>query len=294
MKTEFIEPDSKERKAVMDKKNIVIGTVILATTFGMFVAGTSYWTDYNDNKNKVMAEEIKEKEITKAKAVAIVQSDVQKEEITFHNLAIAIKPGKSYTAKKAELKEKIKKKKAAEKKKKKVKTKKNREYIVDGIDYSELFDKDKGKESADDRYMATLNDDEKKAYEAKKKKNKKKKLTADENNIPKNYEEQTQGNTTKVDKPVVKDKNGKEVKDRTLKADWNDIVNSCLKDKDGNWIDNSEEASNKKYAKEHGLTVKEVEEMRKNGYFYNGPIVDDAKNYVGDGSPEDDAGMDFQ
>ena len=279
----------------MNKKHIVIGTVILAATFGMFVAGTSYWTNYNDNKNKVMAEEIKERELAEAKTVAAVKPVIQKEETASHNPAIAIKPGKSYKAKKAELKEKIAKKKVTEKKKKKAKAKKNKEYIVDGIDYSGLFDKDTNKESADDRYTATLSADEKKAYEAKNKKNRKKKLTANKNNVPKNYEEQTQGNTAKVDKVVVKDKNGKVVKNTTPKADWNDILNSALKDKDGKWVDNtSEEGLRKNTADALGLTVDEVKKLEKEGYFNNGSYEDGAKNYVGDGSPEDDAGMDFQ
>lgn len=278
----------------MNKKNTVIGTVILAATFGMFVAGASYWTNYNENKNKVMAEELKERELVKSNTVAMVQPAVQKEETASHNPAIAIKPGKSYAVKKAELKEKIAKKKVTEKKKKKAKAKKNKEFVVDGIDYSGLFDNDTKKLSEDDRYAATLSADERKTYKAKIKKNKKKKLKADKNTVPNSYKEQTQGNTVKVDKAVVKDKNGKVVKDKKAKADWNDILNSCLKDENGKWIDNSEEASNKRYAKEHGLTVEEVEKMVKEGYFHNGSYEDGAKNYVGDGSPEDDAGMDFQ
>lgn len=277
----------------MNKKNTVIGTVILAATFGMFVAGASYWTNYNENKNKVMAEELKERELVKSNTVAMVQPAVQKEETASHNPAIAIKPGKSYAVKKAELKEKIAKKKVTEKKKKKVKAKKNKEFVVDGIDYSGLFDNDTKKLSEDDRYAATLSADERKTYKAKIKKNKKKKLKADKNTVPNSYKEQTQGNTVKVDKAVVKDKNGKVVKDKKAKADWNDILNSCLKDENGKWIDNSEEASNKRYAKEHGLTVEEVEKMVKDGYFNNGESQT-SFGAVGDGSPEDDAGMDFQ
>lgn len=278
----------------MNKKNTVIGTVILAATFGMFVAGTSYWTNYNDNKNKVMAEELKERELVKSNTVAMVQPAVQKEETASRNPAIAIKPGKSYTAKKAELKEKIAKKKVTEKKKKKAKAKKNKEFVVDGIDYSGLFDNDAKKVSEDDRYAATLSADERKTYKAKIKKNKKKKLKADKNTVPNSYKEQTQGNTVKVDKGVVKDKNGKVVKNKKAKADWNDILNSCLKDENGEWIDNSEEGINKRLAKEMGITVEEVEKLDKEGYFKNGSYEDGVKNYVGDGSPEDDAGMDFQ
>ena len=278
----------------MNKKNVIIGSAILAATFGILISGSLYWTKYNENKNKVMAEELKEREIAKAQATAMIQTTVQKEETASHNPAIAIKPGKSYTAKKAELKEKIAKKKVTEKKKKKAKAKKNKEFVVDGIDYSGLFNNDTKKVSEDDRYAATLSTDERKAYKAKIKKNKKKKLKADKNTVPNSYKEQTQGNTVKVDKGIVKDKNGKTVKNKKAKADWNDIINSCLKDKNGKLIDNSEEASNKRYAKEHGLTVEEVEKMVKDGYFHNGSYEDGAKNYVGDGSPEDDAGMDFQ
>ena len=278
----------------MNKKNVIIGSAILAATFGILISGSLYWTKYNENKNKVMAEELKEREIAKAQATAMIQTTVQKEETASHNPAIAIKPGKSYTAKKAELKEKIAKKKVTEKKKKKAKAKKNKEFVVDGIDYSGLFNNDTKKVSEDDRYAATLSTDERKAYKAKIKKNKKKKLKADKNTVPNSYKEQTQGNIVKVDKGIVKDKNGKTVKNKKAKADWNDIINSCLKDKNGKLIDNSEEASNKRYAKEHGLTVEEVEKMVKDGYFHNGSYEDGAKNYVGDGSPEDDAGMDFQ
>ena len=278
----------------MNKKNVIIGSAILAATFGILISGSLYWTKYNENKNKVMAEELKEREIAKAQATAMVQPTVQKEETASHNPAIAIKPGKSYTAKKAALKEKIAKKKVTEKKKKKAKAKKNKEFVVDGIDYSGLFNNDTKKVSEDDRYAATLSTDERKAYKDKIKKNKKKKLKADKNTVPNSYKEQTQGNIVKVDKGVVKDKNGKTVKNKKAKADWNDIINSCLKDKNGKLIDNSEEASNKRYAKEHGLTVEEVEKMVKDGYFHNGSYEDGAKNYVGDGSPEDDAGMDFQ
>ena len=278
----------------MNKKNVIIGSAILAATFGILISGSLYWTKYNENKNKVMAEELKEREIAKAQATAMVQPTVQKEETASHNPAIAIKPGKSYTARKAELKEKIAKKKVTEKKKNKAKAKKNKEFVVDGIDYSGLFNNDTKKVSEDDRYAASLSADERKAYKDKIKKNKKKKLKADKNTVPNSYKEQTQGNTVKVDKGVVKDKNGKIVKNKKAKADWNDILNSCLKDENGKLIDNSEEASNKRYAKEHGLTVEEVEKMVKDGYFHNGSYEDGAKNYVGDGSPEDDAGMDFQ
>lgn len=278
----------------MNKKNVIIGSAILAATFGILISGSLYWTKYNENKNKVMAEELKERELAKTKATAMVQPAVQKEATASHNLAIAIKPGKSYIVKKAELKEKIAKKKVTEKKKKKVKAKKNKEFVVDGIDYSGLFNNDTKKVSEDDRYATSLSADERKAYKAKIKKNKKKKLKADKNTVPNSYKEQTQGNIVKVDKGVVKDKNGKTVKNKKAKADWNDIINSCLKDKNGKLIDNSEEASNKRYAKEHGLTVEEVEKMVKDGYFHNGSYEDGAKNYVGDGSPEDDAGMDFQ
>lgn len=279
----------------MNKKNTVIGTVILAATFGMFVAGASYWTNYNENKNKVMAEELKERELVKSNTVAMVQPAVQKEETASHNPAIAIKPGKSYAVKKAELKEKIAKKKVTEKKKKKVKAKKNKEFVVDGIDYSGLFDNDTKKLSEDDRYAATLSADERKTYKAKIKKNKKKKLKADKNTVPNSYKEQTQGNTVKVDKAVVKDKNGKVVKDKKAKADWNDILNSCLKDENGNWVDNtSEEGLRKNTADELGITVEDVKKLEKEGHFNNGSYEDGVKNYVGDGSPEDDAGMDFQ
>ena len=278
----------------MNKKNVIIGSAILAATFGILISGSLYWTKYNENKNKVMAEELKEREIAKAQATAMVKPAVQKEATASHNPAIAIKPGKSYTAKKAELKEKIAKKKVTEKKKKKAKAKKNKEFVVDGIDYSGLFNNDTKKVSEDDRYAATLSTDERKAYKDKIKKNKKKKLKADKNTVPNSYKEQTQGNIVKVDKGIVKDKNGKTVKNKKAKADWNDILNSCLKDENGKLIDNSEEASNKRYAKEHGLTVEEVEKMVKEGYFHNGSYEDGAKNYVGDGSPEDDAGMDFQ
>lgn len=277
----------------MNKKNVIIGSAILAATFGILISGSLYWTKYNENKNKVMAEELKEREIAKAQATAMIQTTVQKEETASHNPAIAIKPGKSYTAKKAELKEKIAKKKVTEKKKKKAKAKKNKEFVVDGIDYSGLFNNDTKKVSEDDRYAASLSADERKAYKAKIKKNKKKKLKADKNTVPNSYKEQTQGNIVKVDKGVVKDKNGKTVKHKKAKADWNDIINSCLKDKNGKLIDNSEEASNKRYAKEHGLTVEEVEKMVKDGYFNNGESQTSFGS-VGDGSPEDDAGMDFQ
>ena len=278
----------------MNKKNVIIGSAILAATFGILISGSLYWTKYNENKNKVMAEELKERELAKTKATAMVQPAVQKEATASHNPAIAIKPGKSYIVKKAELKEKIAKKKVTEKKKKKVKAKKNKEFVVDGIDYSGLFNNDTKKVSEDDRYATSLSADERKAYKAKIKKNKKKKLKADKNTVPNSYKEQTQGNIVKVDKGIVKDKNGKTVKNKKAKADWNDILNSCLKDENGKLIDNSEEASNKRYAKEHGLTVEEVEKMVKDGYFHNGSYEDGAKNYVGDGSPEDDAGMDFQ
>ena len=277
----------------MNKKNVIIGSAILAATFGILISGSLYWTKYNENKNKVMAEELKEREIAKAQATAMIQTTVQKEETASHNPAIAIKPGKSYTARKAELKEKIAKKKVTEKKKKKAKAKKNKEFVVDGIDYSGLFNNDTKKVSEDDRYAATLSTDERKAYKDKIKKNKKKKLKADKNTVPNSYKEQTQGNIVKVDKGIVKDKNGKTVKNKKAKADWNDIINSCLKDKNGKLIDNSEEASNKRYAKEHGLTVEEVEKMVKDGYFNNGESQTSFGS-VGDGSPEDDAGMDFQ
>lgn len=278
----------------MNKKNIIIGSVIIAATFGILLAGSSYWTACNENKSNVMAEELEKKEQVDKNAEQF-QQEAKLETIAIQKSDIAIKPGKSYKVKKAELKEKIAKKKAVEKKKKKAKAKakKNKEYVVDGIDYSGLFNNGTKKVSEDDRYATSLSADERKAYKAKIKKNKKKKLKADKNTVPNSYKEQTQGNIVKVDKGVVKDKNGKTVKNKKAKADWNDIINSCLKDKNGKLIDNSEEASNKRYAKEHGLTVEEVEKMVKDGYFNNGESQTSFGS-VGDGSPEDDAGMDFQ
>ena len=265
----------------MNKKNIIIGSVIIAATFGILLAGSSYWTACNENKSNVMAEELEKKEQVDKNAEQF-QQEAKLETIAIQKSDIAIKPGKNYKVKKAELKEKIAKKKAVEKKKKKAKAKakKNKEYVVDGIDYSGLFNNGTKKVSEDDRYTATLSDDEKKVYEAKNNKNKKKRSNR--------YDIERM-----VDKAVVKDKNGKAVKDTTAKADWNDIINSCLKDENGKLIDNSEEASNKRYAKEHGLTVEEVEKMVKDGYFNNGESQT-SFGAVGDGSPEDDAGMDFE
>lgn len=278
----------------MNKKNIIIGSVIIAATFGILLAGSSYWTACNENKSNVMAEELEKKEQVDKNAEQF-QQEAKLETIAIQKSDIAIKPGKSYKVKKAELKEKIAKKKAVEKKKKKAKAKakKNKEYVVDGIDYSGLFNNGTKKVSEDDRYTATLSDDEKKVYEAKNNKNKKKKLTATKKTVPDSYEEQAQGNTAKVDKAVVKDKNGKAVKDTTAKADWNDILKSAFTDKNGKHIDNSEEGINKKLAKEMGITVEEVEKLDKEGYFKNGESQT-SFGAVGDGSPEDDAGMDFE
>ena len=281
----------------MNKKNIIGGVLILVATFGIIVAGSMYWNSYNENKNRIMAERLREKgqrELVVAETAAEAPTAAHNQETTAHNSDIAIphKDDKSYTVKKAERKKEIDKKKADKKKKKKAKAKKNEEYIVDGIDYSTLFDKDAEKMSDDDRYKKTLSDDKKKAYEEKKKKDKKKKLKAGKDTVPNYYEEQSQGNVAKVDKPVVKDKNGKKVKDKFPKADINDIINSALKDENGNWIDNSDEGIHKRYAEEHGLTVEEVEKLDKEGYFNNGE-GQISTGGVGDGSPEDDAGMDF-
>ena len=275
----------------MNKKNIIIGSVIIAATFGILLAGSSYWTACNENKSNVMAEELEKKEQVDKNAEQF-QQEAKLETIAIQKSDIAIKPGKSYKVKKAELKEKIAKKKAVEKKIKKVKAKKDKEFVVDGIDYSNLFNNNKKKLSDNDKYKATLTDSEKKAFEAKSEP--KKKLKANKKNVPDKFVEQSQGNKAKVDKSVVKDKSGKVVSKQKRKQDINDIINSCLKDENGKWIDNSEKALNEKYAREHGLTVEEVEKMVKDGYFHNGSYEDGAKDYVGDGSPEDDAGMDFE
>ena len=275
----------------MNKKNIIIGSAIIAATFGILLTGSSYWTACNENKSNVMAEELEKKEQVDKNAEQF-QQEAKLETIAIQKSDIAIKPGKSYKVKKAELKEKIAKKKAVEKKIKKVKAKKDKEFVVDGIDYSNLFNNNKKKLSDNDKYKATLTDSEKKAFEAKSEP--KKKLKANKKNVPDKFVEQSQGNKAKVDKSVVKDKSGKVVSKQKRKQDINDIINSCLKDENGKWIDNSEKALNEKYAREHGLTVEEVEKMVKDGYFHNGSYEDGAKDYVGDGSPEDDAGMDFE
>ena len=274
----------------MNKKNIIIGSAIIAATFGILLTGSSYWISHNENKSNAMAEELEKKEQVDKNAEQF-QQEAKLETIAIQKSDIAIKPGKSYKVKKAELKEKIAKKKAVEKKIKKVKAKKDKEFVVDGIDYSNLFNNNKKKLSDNDRYKATLTDSEKKAFEAKNEP--KKKLKANKKTVPDKFVEQSQGNKAKVDKSVVKDKSGKVVSKQKRKQDINDIINSCLKDENGKWIDNSEKASNEKYAKEHGLTVEEVEKMAKEGYFNNGEIQISSGG-VGDGSPEDDAGMDFE
>lgn len=274
----------------MNKKNIIIGSAIIAATFGILLTGSSYLTSRNENKSNVMAEELEKKEQVDKNAEQF-QQEAKLETIAIQKSDIAIKPGKSYKVKKAELKEKIAKKKAVEKKIKKVKAKKDKEFVVDGIDYSNLFNNNKKKLSDNDKYKATLTDSEKKAFEAKNEP--KKKVKANKKTVPDKFVEQSQGNKAKVDKSVVKDKSGKVVSKQKRKQDINDIINSCLKDENGKLIDNSEEASNKRYAKEHGLTVEEVEKMAKEGYFNNGEIQISSGG-VGDGSPEDDAGMDFE
>lgn len=274
----------------MNKKNIIIGSAIIAATFGILLTGSSYWTARNENKSNVMAEELGKKEQVDKNAEQL-QQEAKLETVAIQKSDIAIKNGKSYAQKKDELKKKIEKKKAAEKKIKKVKAKKDKEFVVDGIDYSNLFNNNKKKLSDNDKYKATLTDSEKKAFEAKNEP--KKKLKANKKTVPDKFVEQSQGNKAKVDKSVVKDKSGKVVSKQKRKKDINDIINSCLKDENGKWIDNSEKASNEKYAKEHGLTVEEVEKMAKEGYFNNGEIQISSGG-VGDGSPEDDAGMDFE
>ena len=274
----------------MNKKNIIIGSAIIVATFGILLTGSSYLTSRNENKSNVMAEELEKKEQVDKNAEQF-QQEAKLETVAIQKSDIAIKNGKSYTQKKAELKKKIEKKKVAEKKIKKVKAKKDKEFVVDGIDYSNLFNNNKKKLSDNDKYKATLTDSEKKAFEAKNEP--KKKLKANKKTVPDKFVEQSQGNKAKVDKSVVKDKSGKVVSKQKRKQDINDIINSCLKDENGKWIDNSEKASNEKYAKEHGLTVEEVEKMAKEGYFNNGEIQISSGG-VGDGSPEDDAGMDFE
>ena len=274
----------------MNKKNIIIGSAIIAATFGILLTGSSYLTARNENKSNAMAEELGKKEQVDKNAEQL-QQEAKLETVAIQKSDIAIKNGKSYAQKKAELKKKIEKKKAAEKKIKKVKAKKDKEFVVDGIDYSNLFNNNKKKLSDNDKYKATLTDSEKKAFEAKNEP--KKKLKANKKTVPDKFVEQSQGNKAKVDKSVVKDKSGKVVSKQKRKQDINDIINSCLKDENGKWIDNSEKALNEKYAKEHGLTVEEVEKMAKEGYFNNGEIQISSGG-VGDGSPEDDAGMDFE
>lgn len=274
----------------MNKKNIIIGSAIIAATFGILLTGSSYWTSRNENKSNVMAEEL-EKEEQVDKNAEQFQQEAKLETVAIQKSDIAIKNGKSYTQKKAELKKKIEKKKVAEKKIKKVKAKKDKEFVVDGIDYSNLFNNNKKKLSDNDKYKATLTDSEKKAFEAKNEP--KKKLKANKKTVPDKFVEQSQGNKAKVDKSVVKDKSGKVVSKQKRKQDINDIINSCLKDENGKWIDNSEEGINKKLAKEMGITVEEVEKLDKEGYFKNGESQT-SFGAVGDGSPEDDAGMDFE
>ena len=273
----------------MNKKNIIIGSAIIAATFGILLTGSSYWTSRNENKSNVMAEELEKKEQVDKNAEQFQQA-AKLETVAIQKSDIAIKNGKSYTQK-AELKKKIEKKKVAEKKIKKVKAKKDKELVVDGIDYSNLFNNNKKKLSDNDRYKATLTDSEKKAFEAKNEP--KKKLKANKKTVPDKFVEQSQGNKVRVDKSVVKDKSGKVVSKQKRKQDINDIINSCLKDENGKWIDNSEEGINKKLAKEMGITVEEVEKLDKEGYFKNGESQT-SFGAVGDGSPEDDAGMDFE
>ena len=104
----------------MNKKNIIIGSAIIAATFGILLTGSSYLTSRNENKSNVMAEELEKKEQVDKNAEQF-QQEAKLETIAIQKSDIAIKPGKSYKVKKAELKEKIAKKKAVEKKIKKVK-----------------------------------------------------------------------------------------------------------------------------------------------------------------------------
>lgn len=69
-----------------------------------------------------------------------------------------------------------------------------------------------------------------------------------------------------------------------------DIFADVLLDKNGNSreVVQTDEA----LAKEMGITMKELRKLEKEGYFNNG--VTEATHGIGDGSPEDDAGMDFQ
>ena len=46
----------------MNKKNIIIGSAIIAATFGILLTGSSYWISHNENKSNAMAEELGKKE----------------------------------------------------------------------------------------------------------------------------------------------------------------------------------------------------------------------------------------
>lgn len=71
-----------------------------------------------------------------------------------------------------------------------------------------------------------------------------------------------------------------------------DIFADVLLDKNGNSreVVQTDEA----LAKEMGITMKELRKLEKEGYFNNGNGANEATHGIGDGSPEDDAGMDFQ
>lgn len=71
-----------------------------------------------------------------------------------------------------------------------------------------------------------------------------------------------------------------------------DILFDVLKDENGN--DRNIVQTDEELAKEMGITMKELRKLEKEGYFNNGNGANEATHGIGDGSPEDDAGMDFQ
>ncbi len=296
----------------MEKKRIAMALGFIASLMAIVVLATSFWLNHFD---EVRAAQVIKEEEAKNTEVTAIEAGKENEKIIYNIPKIERVVSSNYKGKvRNAAKQKSSKKsekvatgssiKASKKKKKKTFSVSKSKTDVSSI-FDDMIEADKAKkakkEEAEKAMLDEMTAEQRERY-LKKKAEEKERIDEESKRIAENDDTanpptivQTNGSRVTVADTTVKDEKGKKisVSDPKMTFDLESVINSVLKDKDGNWIDNSEDGADKRYAKKHGITVEEVKKMRKEGKFDNGDNYDGVKNYVGDGSPEDDAGMDF-
>lgn len=204
-------------------------------------------------------------------------------------------------------------KKAEKKKKLRRKNVKNDEFAGAEDIIKSFEDNYKERKRRDEKIKSSMTKEERKRWEEKNKKEKANK-TDDKKEVVKAEDTDGSKNAKVAENKVIQSKKTKEIlkkanKDgyrngfkidkfvlKEAKGNWEiyDMIWFATHDKNGKWIDNSPEGIAKRGAKEMGITLKEYKELEKKGHFKNGNGKNESTGGIGDGSPEDDAGMDFE